>query len=70
MSDDDQIRPETQAYEFIKSAEQAKQGFVREIFNFLKSNWLLAPIVILLLLFGALLILSSGVAAPFIYTLF
>ena len=47
--------------------------FIIEIFDFLKVRkkfWLL-PIIIILLLFGALLFFTSGTAvAPFIYTIF
>ena len=47
--------------------------FLKDIWGFLnarKKFWLL-PIILVLLLFGVLLFLSSGSAlAPFIYTLF
>lgn len=47
--------------------------FLRDIWGFLmvrKKFWLL-PMIIVLLLFGALIVLTSGTAvAPFIYTLF
>jgi hypothetical protein len=47
--------------------------FLKDLWGFLKERkkfWML-PIIITLLLFGALIILSSGSAvAPFIYTLF
>jgi len=47
--------------------------FLRDIWGFLrvrKKFWLL-PMIIVLLLFGALIVLTSGSAvAPFIYTLF
>jgi hypothetical protein len=48
------------------------RGFFVELFRFLISNrkWWMIPIVILLLLFGLLLALSSTGIAPFIYTLF
>lgn len=46
---------------------------IREIFIFLlarKKLWL-APIIIIILIFGGLIILAQGsVVAPFIYTLF
>jgi hypothetical protein len=46
---------------------------IKDIWGFLKSRkkfWLL-PIIITLLLFGVLIVLTSGSAiAPFIYTLF
>ena len=48
-------------------------SFLKEFFEFLKIRkkyWLL-PILIVLVLFGALIVLSQGSAiAPFIYTLF
>jgi len=46
---------------------------IREIFVFLlarKKLWL-APIIIIILIFGGLIVLAQGsVVAPFIYTLF
>lgn len=48
-------------------------NFISDIFGFMKTRkkfWLL-PLIIVLLLFGGLLVLTSGSAvAPFIYTLF
>jgi hypothetical protein len=48
-------------------------SFLKEIFNFLRKRkklWL-APIFIVIVLLGGLLILGQGsVLAPFIYTLF
>jgi len=47
--------------------------FIKDFFSFLKERkkfWLL-PIIVVLLLFGILIVLTSGSAiAPFIYTLF
>ena len=47
--------------------------FINELFGFLKERkkfWLL-PIIIVLLLFGVLIVFTSGSAiAPFIYTIF
>ncbi len=47
--------------------------FVKDLWGFLKNRkkyWLL-PIILTLLLFGGLIVLTSGTAvAPFIYTLF
>jgi len=47
--------------------------FIKELFAFLrvrKKLWL-APIIIVMVLFGGLLVLAQGsVVAPFIYTLF
>ena len=48
-------------------------SFLRELWQFLKARkkfWLL-PIILVMLLMGALLVLAEGSAvAPFIYTLF
>ncbi len=48
-------------------------GFLGELWDFMRERkkfWL-APIIIMLLLLGGLIILSEGsVVAPFIYTLF
>ena len=47
--------------------------FLLDLWGFLKvrKKFWLAPIILTLLLFGALIVLSSGSAtAPFIYTLF
>lgn len=47
--------------------------FLKDLWGFLKNRkkfWLL-PIIIILLLFGVLIVLTSGTAiAPFIYTIF
>ena len=47
--------------------------FLRELWEFLKVRkkfWLL-PIILILLLFGVLIVLTTGTAiAPFIYTIF
>jgi hypothetical protein len=46
---------------------------ISDLWGFLKERkkWWLLPMVIVLLLFGALIVLTSGSAiAPFIYTLF
>jgi len=48
-------------------------GFIKELWAFLrvrKKLWL-APMIIVMVMFGGLLILAQGsVVAPFIYTLF
>ncbi len=47
--------------------------FLKDLWGFLKHRkkfWML-PIILILLMFGALIVLTSGTAiAPFIYTLF
>ena len=60
--------------EFEKAAQRGKanQGILSEFVCFLKENkkWWLAPIIVVFLLFGVLIILAGTGAAPFIYTLF
>lgn len=51
----------------------SKIYILRELWNFLKvrKKWWLAPIVIMLVLLGALIVLTESTAvAPFVYTLF
>ncbi|MHA1371965.1 MAG: DUF5989 family protein [Promethearchaeota archaeon] len=51
----------------------SKIEILSEFWDFLKvrKKWWMAPIIILLALFGALIVLIEGSAiAPFIYTLF
>ena len=50
-----------------------KLSILMEFWDFLKvrKKWWLAPIVLIMLLLGALIILTEGSAvAPFIYTIF
>ena len=58
--------------DFIKQAEEAPVGFIAEFWDFLIHNkrWWLTPIILVMLLVGALLILQSTPFAPFIYTMF
>jgi hypothetical protein len=51
----------------------SKLSILAEFWDFLKvrKKWWLAPIVIVLVLLGALIVLTEGTAvAPFIYTIF
>ena len=51
----------------------SKIAIIRDFLEFLKvrKKWWLTPIVVMLLLLGALIVLTEGSAiAPFIYTLF
>jgi len=51
----------------------SKLTIIKEFWEFLRirKKWWLTPIVVMLLLLGALIILTEGSAiAPFIYTLF
>ena len=53
-------------------ANRKRVPLLKEIFRFLQHNkkWWLAPLVVMLLLVGALLALGGTAVAPFIYTLF
>ena len=57
---------------FEQAASEKQVSLAREIVEMLSHNkkYWMVPILIVLLLFGALLILSTTSAAPFIYTLF
>jgi Family of unknown function (DUF5989) len=64
--------PDT-ASEFEKAAADSEgESLVSEFLSFLAHNkkWWLLPIMIVMLLLGVLIFLSSTAAAPFIYTLF
>lgn len=58
--------------EFAQQAEEPSPGLLTEIWDLLRYNkkWWLVPIMIVVLLGGLLVFLSSTVLAPFIYTLF
>ncbi|WP_165073794.1 DUF5989 family protein [Paludisphaera rhizosphaerae] len=59
--------------EFEKAAAEGEgESLVAEFLAFLGENkkWWLMPIVVVMLLLGVLIWLSSTAAAPFIYTLF
>ena len=49
-----------------------RRSFIAELFDYVRANraWMLAPIIVMLLLAGALIILGGTQAAPLIYTLF
>ena len=55
-----------------RAAREYRGGIASEFLYFLKTSkkWWLMPFVVLFLLFGLLMLLSSTAAAPFIYTLF
>lgn len=70
MSD---VPPPANRTEFEKAAAEGQgESLTAEFLAFLKQNkkWWLLPIVLVMLLLGVLIFLSSTAAAPFIYTLF
>ncbi len=68
MSDDEGVKDDFAA----QAAEEKRSSLVGEFVEFLAENkkWWLAPILISVLLLGALVLLGGTAAAPFIYTLF
>lgn len=57
----------------LKKSVNEKLEFCAEFWNFLRirKKWWLAPIIILCMLLGILIVLTHGSAlAPFIYTIF
>jgi hypothetical protein len=65
-------RPSSRAEQLARHAAQGRSSFFGEYLYLLKQNkkWWMLPLAVLLLAFGALMVLSSTGAAPFIYTLF
>jgi hypothetical protein len=64
MSDD--------ASRFKNASQQDRRPLLAELLAFVMENkkWWLLPIIAAMLLVGALVVLGSSGAAPFIYTLF
>lgn len=64
-------RQETSEEDFSQLAGSKDPGFFEELWDFMRYNkkWWLTPIVLSLLLMGALILLSGSTAAPFIYSL-
>jgi len=58
--------------QFKREAQAGRSSLAREFWEFLKYNkkWWLLPILVLILLVGALVLLGGTGLAPFIYTVF
>jgi hypothetical protein len=58
--------------DLIAEAKGSRTTLVGEFVQFLSENkkWWLTPIILSVLLLGALVVLGGSAAAPFIYTLF
>lgn len=58
--------------EFEKLSTERPAGIVREFWDFMAHHkkWWLAPVLVMLLVLGVLVVLGGTGAAPFIYTLF
>ncbi len=63
--------PDARRQEFADQAGRRRQSTLVELLRFLGQNkkWWLAPIVVMLLLVGVLVILGGTVLAPLIYPL-
>ena len=71
MADEQQADRQEQAETFARQAEEPKANILVEFRDFLLDNkkWWLIPIIVVLVLVGLLVLLSSNPAtAPFIYT--
>ena len=55
--------------EFAQQAQETPPNFILGFWDFLIHNkkWWLTPIIVILLLMGCLIFLSSTVIAPFVY---
>lgn len=71
MANPDGYEPDGTGNRFEQQAEQSPPGLLAEFVEFLVHNkkWWLAPIILVLLLLGVLVVLGSS-SAPFIYALF
>ena len=58
--------------DLIALSKEKRRGLLAEFIAFLSQNkkWWLLPIILVILLLGTLVLLSSTGAMPFIYTLF
>ena len=61
-----------QKTEFENAGQEKQLSLVQEFLLFVTENkkWFLIPLVVSMLLIGALVVLAGTGAAPFIYTLF
>ena len=64
--------PAESRLEFEKAGAEKESGLLRELWAMMRQNkkYWLGPVIIILVLFGLLIGLSSTAAAPFIYSLF
>ncbi len=62
----------SQGEEFRRRARGPKPTLIAEFWGFLRHNkkWWLLPILLVLLLLGALVLIGGAGVAPFIYTVF
>jgi Family of unknown function (DUF5989) len=72
MQPTDKEKALADARSFARKASAKPTGFLHEFWLFLRGNkkWWLTPLLVILLVFGALVVLGGTAVAPFIYTLF
>ena len=60
------------AEDFIREANRASPGFLRELADFILANkkWWLLPVIIVLLLLSALIFIGTSGVTPFLYPIF
>lgn len=66
------MEPQAGQTAFEKAASSSSRGMVREYVDLLRYNkkYWLAPIIVVLLVIGAVLVLGGTAAAPLIYAIF
>lgn len=64
--------PDPHKTRFEDAGARGEAGLMRQLAELIRAhrNYWLIPIVVVLVALGALVVLGSGAAAPFIYTLF
>ncbi len=69
MSDDEDQTPTDRLEEM---ADEKQTGLFGELWGMLRhtKKWWLTPIIVVIVILGVLVLLSSTAVAPFIYTLF
>ncbi len=72
MTDENTGAPGGETRDFEEASRGKSAGILGELWGFLRANkkWWLLPIIVVLVLVGVLVVLSSTAVAPFIYTLF
>ncbi len=72
MTDTPQPPPSDKVSEFEQAGDEQPMSLLAEFWLFIREEkkWWLTPIILVLLLAGVAIFLTSTGAAPFIYTLF
>ncbi len=72
MGNETETSPNQAQEEFAREAEMEHSSMLGELWHYFRHSkkWWLVPIVLVLVVVGALVLLGGTAAAPFIYTLF